>query len=421
MTLTTTEEEILVCFKALKVRPGRLVPVKTLWLQWHQTAPGGHNTDFGDALKHLTRRGFVDSPDGDKSVTVSLTDAGHAAIRLRHATSNITIFNIGNIGSATGLGVFGDHATIGSPSLPNGDGFDAMARRPLNREQPSDNLDKTVQLTFLNTTEVDVESMRPIWASSGDADIAYHDEIRNATSSLERQHRFGADFVAQHSNFRETDKHTLGEDVKAHVRRVRSKLNDRIDMNKKALNALLERIRKASIPEALAIKSLSTFGSFAALRLIFILKEGYDIVEGKQRFWFTEWNFNREHSPCVFDAVPHHSKSGLNAFGDLYFVLARVGAEVTYSNPGADYFRVTMPFEVGRRLLLSFSKGDQEAYFVWVLPQLLLAGHEEAAMKDFPVNAWVIDRLTGANGVEWHGGSQNCPWELNQNMINYHR
>jgi hypothetical protein len=166
---------------------------------------------------------------------------------------------------------------------------------------------------------------------------------------------------------------------------------------------LIEYLTRSKVPQDLAVRSVSNFGTFAALRLIRVLKDGYDIVNDEAVLWFTDWAFNDEHSPCVFDAVPHVSASGYNAFGYRYFVIARL-------TPGYD--RVTLPFEVGKRLLISEAKGDSETYFGWILPQMLYFA-DPTLPENFPADTWEVDRLIGAYGIEWHGEFEPCPWKLN--------
>ena len=134
------ENDVLACFDRLNLRPGKSVAVKTLWHNW-AFITSGSNADFVDGLMDLCQRGFVFAPEGKNSEAVHLTEAGYAALKKpAHSApntsghGNITIFNIGEIGNATGIGVFGDNAAITAhPELP--DGVPDGIRDLINRKQ----------------------------------------------------------------------------------------------------------------------------------------------------------------------------------------------------------------------------------------------------------------------------------------------
>lgn len=79
----------------------------------------GSNPDLIDGLMQLSRCGFGINPDAERPTSVHLTEAGYVALDNRESSAsitpgpgNVTILNIGQIGNATGVGVFGDNAAI---------------------------------------------------------------------------------------------------------------------------------------------------------------------------------------------------------------------------------------------------------------------------------------------------------------------
>jgi hypothetical protein len=137
-TLSPAEEEVLGCLVALRAAPRRPVSVHSIYRRWVRTAPGGSGAEFGEAMKGLVQRGLIEAPGGDQAEAVSLTDAGFAFVRGvagsdARGGGPVNIFNIGHIGTATGVGMFGDGANISSSPAPDG-GLDPI-REALERKE----------------------------------------------------------------------------------------------------------------------------------------------------------------------------------------------------------------------------------------------------------------------------------------------
>lgn len=260
-------------------------------------------------------------------------------------------------------------------------------------------------MTFSNTTKVDEESINRLLTHRRDVKIAYYEDVSEALSKVDRRYSRPLEFIAKTRIFQKTkdrrDQDRIAADWRKKIEIFRRRCMRVRDENENALKLLLEHLDQSKILQKVAVRSVENFGAFAALRLIQVLKEWYDIVDNGTVSWFRDWAFNREASPCIFDAVPHDSSSGFNAFGYNYFLIARL-------TPG--YHSVTLPFEIGKRLLISEAKGDSEAYFEWILPQMLFF-RDSTLLETFPGNIWKVDRLIGAHGIEWHG-HEPCPWDL---------
>jgi hypothetical protein len=264
-------------------------------------------------------------------------------------------------------------------------------------------------MTFNHTTKVDNTCIERLINSKESVEINYYEDIATKMDTLEKRYRFPIEFINQHPVFRDEKLQERKESVGAGIRALLSdhwvRCRDIKDQNENAFMMLRQRLARSQVPNDLAARSVSTFGAFAALRLIRELKDGYDIKKNKDDLntkWFSDWKFGRY---TLFDLVPDPSDSGDTALGYRYFVLARVGIKPDYSN-------FTIPFVIGRRLLLSEAKGDREAYWIWVLPQMLVRG-EHQLDETFPVDTWEVDRLVGAGSTEWHGDFERCPWDLN--------
>ena len=62
-------------------------------------------------------------------------------------------------------------------------------------------------------------------------------------------------------------------------------------------------------------------------------------------------------------------------------------------------------------------RGHADAFYTWVLPQLLLIGSHRS-IDDFPSADWEAFLLQGAGGKEWWSRHQECPWPEVVNVIN---
>jgi hypothetical protein len=60
-------------------------------------------------------------------------------------------------------------------------------------------------------------------------------------------------------------------------------------------------------------------------------------------------------------------------------------------------------------------RGNAEAFYTWVLPQLIL---NDFSVKAFPVGDWEAFCLWGAGVSEWRSPHHESPWPGIVNMIN---
>jgi hypothetical protein len=270
-------------------------------------------------------------------------------------------------------------------------------------------------MTFNHTTKVDNTCIDSLIKRNEIVEINYYKDIAEKMDIIEKRYQSAVEFINQHSRFSEekllSGKEEIGADLRSRIEILWERCEKTRDENRSALAILCQRLDRSQVPNDLAVRSVSIFGAFAALRLIRELKEGYDIDASKRDPdpWFPDWKLGRTN---LFDLVPQVSRSGRNALGYWYFVIARVGVR-----PIDDYYNCIIPFEIGRRLLITEVKGDPETYWVWLLPHLLVRG-ECQFDEILPVDSWTVGRLVGDGFTEWHGSYEPCPWKINTSRVN---
>jgi hypothetical protein len=65
--------------------------------------------------------------------------------------------------------------------------------------------------------------------------------------------------------------------------------------------------------------------------------------------------------------------------------------------------------DLARRLLVERVRGNAEAFYVWVLPQLYMVGCHHP-IETYSANDWSVLLLQGASAVEW-SGLPDDPWK----------
>jgi hypothetical protein len=238
--------------------------------------------------------------------------------------------------------------------------------------------------------------------------IFYSDDISEAISKLHKRDRRPEEFFRQIPRFRDLTDPVQREKRASELHAGNAKLLQRVttlaDENQKDLGLLLDYLREHKVAEDLARKSLSAFAALAASKMIQALKRGFEWVDDNPQMWFEGFKFNSDGSYCLFDWVPRPSSTGQVIFGYRYWVGARVGHEHHY-----EY--VMFPLKFVLPLFRDAVKGDPEAFYAWVLPQLLLIGNYYP-IDQFPIADWQTFLLQGAGGSEWWSRHQPCPWPI---------
>jgi hypothetical protein len=181
------------------------------------------------------------------------------------------------------------------------------------------------------------------------------------------------------------------------------KVRKAVDHNANGLSELIRHLERLSASDDEAKASLTAFASLAALIMIRNLKRGFDwSEEGAPQPWFEAYKFNSDPSYCLLDWVPRQSPTGRAVFNFRYWVGARVGHEKHY-----EY--VMFPLKSVLPLFRDGVEGNTEAFYRWVLPQLVLLGAYKP-IEEFPVADWEPFLLQGANATEWWSRYSPCPW-----------
>jgi hypothetical protein len=283
----------------------------------------------------------------------------------------------------------------------------AMALRHLVVNLPR-HADLLPRLSYICTAEIDPRCIPILLSGSEQAQIAYFDDISRAVETLKQRDRRPEDFLLQLPYFHSTTKIEERESFAARLHSRNDELlrqaMDVVDRNNEALRLFLKRLKELKVSDDLAGKSLRTFAAIAALQMIQILKGGYDWVAAnpKPQSWFESFKINSQPFYCLLDRVPLTSDTGRQVFGYRYWVAARVGHEDHYE-------KVMFPLKVVLPLFLNDVKGNAEAFYTWVLPQLFLVS-SSSPVSDLPVGDWKAFLLRDSNGTEWWNRHEPSPW-----------
>ena len=245
--------------------------------------------------------------------------------------------------------------------------------------------------------------------------IVYCESIVEAFEKLEGRNQKPEEFFRQNPNLRDLCHHeqreTQAAALHAYNGEVLRKAKQILDHNNQALRGLIAHLKRLRAPADHAAKSLETFTSLAALLMIQALKRGFDWgVEGSPEPWFEAFKFNSDPSYCLLDWTPRQSSTGRVVFNYRYWVGARVGHERHY-----EY--VMFPLKFVLPLFRDAIRGHLEAFYTWVLPQLLLI-RSHHPIEEFPTKDWEAFLLQGAGGKEWWSRHRECPWPEVVNVIN---
>lgn len=280
------------------------------------------------------------------------------------------------------------------------------------------NKDQSVEgktLSYIKIANIDFACVQKILSDRQAIQIEYFCDIQAAINELEQRvhrpqeffkksrHRFFTEKKLRNGRESEDLEIAASSEYAYHsdlLQKVKSVEAD----NTQSLRVLIEYLEQHRAPYHLREKALYSFSTFAALRMIRVLKKGYDLVNDAPSAlpWFEAFKFSSEGSYCLFDRVPRHSHTGSVTFGYQHWVGARVGHERHY-----EY--VMFPFAIVLPLFKSGKKGDIDAFYTWVLPQFVLAGTYQP-LNEFPAQTWEAFLLQGAGGEEWWSNSDPCPW-----------
>jgi len=286
--------------------------------------------------------------------------------------------------------------------------LERLVPQPAHPEVPQN---PTRQLSYTRVTEIDLKCIPFLLKSEELLEIEYFWTIAERLRKLKERDDNFQDFLGNdpyHSKItddREREKRASYWHM--HNGRVLRKATDNVRDNNHCLQLLLKRLRDLGAPDDLSRKSLRTFAAFAALRIIRELKRSFDWVDGgpdpQPRFWFEEFKFSSENSALWFDRIPSTSHTAQLVFDYNEWVDVRVGVE-------RDYKWVTFPFRVVLPLFRNGIQGDIEAFYTWVLPQVILYGTDSYSSEEFPIKIWEPFLLQGLNGTEWWSRLDDCPW-----------
>jgi hypothetical protein len=263
-------------------------------------------------------------------------------------------------------------------------------------------------LTYRTMTEVDDDSTSAVLKASLPNEIVYHNDIRTKVALLQSYDSDPQPFLEKLPRMRKlVDPREREEEAAwyhSEIHETPTAVQKVIIEGKNDLVSLVSRLRADRVDEDLAKRSLKAFGSFAALRLIRQLKKFYDVEDGKPETFFENYAFNKDPSYCYLDWAPRKSPTGKRVFGYYYYVGARVG-------PNWDHYEyVMLPLDMARTLFTGDVRGDAEAFYLWVLPQLYLVGCYHGIDK-FQAHGWRVLLLKGAGIEEWQGPWHEDPWK----------
>lgn len=270
------------------------------------------------------------------------------------------------------------------------------------------------RLTFRRTTQIEPECVTGLLTSSERASIIYFDDIAEKVGSVRKRDREPAAFLRTYPEVRHFDapgsRERYAAQEHARISDLLTKAEAVIDQNADRLHQLRGRLQAAGVSRELATKALATFASLAALRLVRVLKNGFDWVDDVPQPWFESFKFNSDPSYCLFDWVPRRSDTGRFVFGYRQWVGARVGHEKHYE-------MAMFPLKVILPLFREGIRGDREVFYGWLLPQLILYGTHQP-IDDFPEDDWEAFLLEGAHPKEWWSRHQPCPWPEAVDAVN---
>lgn len=259
------------------------------------------------------------------------------------------------------------------------------------------------RLTYLRSTAIDPECIPALLNSAEPPRISYFKSLADAMTKLAIRDAAPEDFFRQYPRIEEMDSRQRTERAsQEHARN--GDLLRRTEMaaerNETALCRLLRSIRDLNASGPLAAASLRTFAALVALYMIRELKKGYDWVEGRTQPWFESFRLGSDGSGSLLDCVPNLSATGRLVFGYRCWVMAHAGHDGKHRD-------VMFPLKFVLPLFREGQRGHAEAFFTWVLPQMVL---NDFPVEDFPVADWEAFCLSGAGGREWQNSHHKCPW-----------
>ncbi|PZM12909.1 hypothetical protein CPY51_15315 [Rhizobium tubonense] len=265
----------------------------------------------------------------------------------------------------------------------------------------------TGYIRFIGVADVDKRSVSEAIEASDEVDIRYSDSIEKALVQLQWRDKDPDAHMAQNPHRKEIEPNLRGEIAAfyhSHNKRLLKRVSLIAEHNSAGLCRLLEILRELNASLSQRENSVATFAALAALRLVLILKDGYDWDEEGVRHWFESLQVETTVGPSLLPLVPKVSHTGSATFGSRFWCAARVGSENIYEYAMFPYERV-LP------LFLGGVRGDREAFFQWVLPQIFDSNRlslRREANKISPED-WEPFLLHGSH-LEWWSRHRDCPW-----------
>ncbi len=259
-------------------------------------------------------------------------------------------------------------------------------------------------LRFRTDIEIDDASVSALLHSLEPLRIDYHDSLRTMIEIMEARDADFMPFMEQNPyfmaelDFGKRERWAAGDH--AQLAADLWLLKTRMVATEEGLGRLIQRLRSKDTSPDLASGALRTFGKFAVLRLVAVLKKQYNLQNGRPEPWFLHWKLNEKANMSPIDLVPMTSDTGRRIFGFNRFVIARVGV----SEERYDY--VVLPFDIAVDLHQS-GKSEPAIYYNWLLPQL---SYHSLYFDDFTPSNWEVYVLLGNDGREWYYPSQINPW-----------
>ncbi|MCA1494590.1 alpha/beta hydrolase [Ensifer sp. NBAIM29] len=263
------------------------------------------------------------------------------------------------------------------------------------------------KLTYVMATKADDCSLEGVLRKGGDASFAYGREVDAHIRKL-------ASVMQEPSAFLKTIPHSGNtipgalEDEKRATNNllILAEVYQKLDTVVVENDGYLERFRdylwQSSPSRKNATAALRAFAAFAALRVIHILRGGFEWDDGHVRRWFDHYaiDYSKNPSPPYFELANDTSSVGKIVFGHAKWVQARAGHL-------SDYQHVILPEQLATQLFIDEVRGDDAAFWEWVAPQLALRPGDQ--LTAFPRSDWVVSVLIGNRG-EWWSPTKPCPW-----------
>jgi len=286
---------------------------------------------------------------------------------------------------------------------PNEEALEAGGYLELRRHEGR----QRTSLRFMGVAEVDEKSAIEVVEALERTDIVYSDPIEEKLRKLQLRDKDPDAHAAGNPNRSEIP-HDKRPEIAAALHASNKRLLRRASLiaehNSAGLGRLCAILGELNASQSEKIASLVTFGALAALRMVLVLKRGFDWGGTEPTPWFESLAVETTVGPSLLPLVPKASSTGDATFSSRYWCVARVGSEAAYEYAMLPY-RQVLP------LFLHGIRGDRRAFFEWVLPQIFDSTRLSLKAEEGKVSAedWEPFLLNGAY-EEWWSRHRDCPW-----------